>query len=146
MCEVLQKLYTTTLQRLKPFFKLLKETIKFYISNDLTTNFEKRNKLVLQSYQMALKQPLKDKQFFFMSNTSFTAAGHAIMIEDDPQQKLQSKRKTTYAPITFGSKTFYHIQLELSIYANEFLAIFFALSEFGHHIVCGDYFHSNRLH
>ena len=31
--------------------------------------------------------------------------GYAIMIGDDPQQKLQSKRKT-YAPIVFGSKTF----------------------------------------
>ena len=33
-----------------------------------------------------------------MSDASFTAAGYAIMIEDDPKQKLQSKRKT-YAPI-----------------------------------------------
>ena len=38
-----------------------------------------------------------------MSDASFTAAGNAIMIEDDPNQKLQSKRKT-YAPIAFGSK------------------------------------------
>ena len=43
---------------------------------------------------MALKQPLKDKQLIVMSDTSFTAAGYAIMSEDDPQQKLQSKRKT----------------------------------------------------
>ena len=54
---------------------------------------------------MALKQPLKDKQLIVMSGASFTAAGYAIMIEDDPQQKLQPKRKT-YAPIAFGSKTF----------------------------------------
>ena len=31
--------------------------------------------------------------------------GYANMIEDDPQQKLQSKRKT-YASIAFGSKIF----------------------------------------
>ena len=66
-----------------------------------------------------------------MSDASFTAAGYAIMIEDDPQQKLQSKRKT-YAPIAFGSKTFNPTQLKLSIYAKEFLAIFFAFSKFGH--------------
>ena len=80
---------------------------------------------------MALKQPLKDKQLIVMSDASFTAAGYAIMIEDDPQQKLQSKRKT-YAPIAFGSKTFNSTQLKMSIYAKEFLAIFFAFSEFGH--------------
>ena len=80
---------------------------------------------------MALKQPLKDKQLIVMSDASFTAAGYAIMIEDDPQQKLQSERKT-YAPIAFGSKTFNPTQLKMSIYAKEFLAIFFAFSDFGH--------------
>ena len=52
------------------------------------------------------------------------------MIEDDPQQKLQSKRKT-YVPIAFGSKTFNTTELKMSIYVKEFLAIFFAFSEFG---------------
>ena len=80
---------------------------------------------------MALKQPLKDKQLIVMSDASFTAAGYAIMIQDDPQQKLQSKRKT-YAPMAFGSKTFNPTQIKMSIYAKEFLAIFFAFSEFGH--------------
>ena len=66
-----------------------------------------------------------------MTDASFTAAGYAIMIEDDPDQKLQSRRKT-YAPIAFGSKTFNTTQLKMSIYAKEFLAIYFAFSEFGH--------------
>ena len=66
-----------------------------------------------------------------MSDASFTAAGYAIMIEDDPNQKLQSKRKT-YAPIAFGSKTFNPTQTKMSIYAKEFLSIYFAFVEFGH--------------
>ena len=66
-----------------------------------------------------------------MSDASFTAAGYVILIEDDPQQKLQPKRKT-YAPIAFGSKTFNPTKLKMSIYAKEFLAKFFAFSEFGH--------------
>ena len=66
-----------------------------------------------------------------MTDASFTAAGYAIMIEDDPNQKLQSRRKT-YAPIAFGSKTFNPTQLKMSIYAKVFLAIYFAFSEFGH--------------
>ena len=66
-----------------------------------------------------------------MSDASFTAAGYAIMIEDNPTQKLQSKRKT-YAPIAFGSKTFNPTQTKLSIYAKEFFSIYFAFVEFGH--------------
>ena len=53
------------------------------------------------------------------------------MIEDDPNQKLQSKRKT-YAPIAFGSKTFNPTQTKMSINAKEFFSIFFAFVEFGH--------------
>ena len=72
---------------------------------------------------MTLKQPVKDKQLILMSDASFTAAGYAIMIEDDSQQKLQSKQKT-YAPKIFGSKTSNHTQLKMSIHAKEFLTIF----------------------
>ena len=118
-------------ERFTPFFKLLKETNTFYISNELASNFEQLINILLQSWQMALKQPLKDKQLFVMSDASFISAGYAIMTEDGPQQKLQSKRKT-YAAIAFGSKTFNPTQLEMSIYAKEFLAIFFTFSEFRH--------------
>ena len=55
-----------------------------------------------------------------MPAPSFTAAGYAIMIEDDPNQKLQSKRKN-YAPKAFGTKTFSPKQTKMSIYAKEFL-------------------------
>ena len=66
-----------------------------------------------------------------MTDASFSAAGYAIMIEDDPQQKYTSTRKT-YAPVAFGSKRFNPTQLKMSIYAKEFLAIFFAFSDFGY--------------
>ena len=114
-------------ERLSPFFKLLKETSKFY--TNLVEAFINLNKLLENSCQLALKQPLKNKQLIVMS-ASFTAAGYAIMIEDDPNQKLQSKRKT-YAPIAFGSKTFNPTQTKMSIYAKEFLSIYFAFVEFG---------------
>ena len=118
-------------ERLSPFFKLLKETSKFYVPTNLVEDFTNLNKLLENSCQLALRQPLKDKQLIVMSDASFTAAGYAIMIEDDPNQKLQSKRKT-YAPIAFGSKTFNPTQTKLSIYAKEFLSIYFAFVEFGH--------------
>ena len=118
-------------ERLSPFFKLLKETSKFYVPTNLVEDFINLNKLLENSCQLALKQPLKDKQLIIMSDASFTAAGYAIMIEDDPNQKLQSKRKT-YAPIAFGSKTFNPTQTKMSIYAKELLSIYFAFVEFGH--------------
>ena len=38
-----------------------------------------------------------------MTDASFTAASYDIMIEDDPNQKLQSRRKT-YAQLPLGQK------------------------------------------
>ena len=53
------------------------------------------------------------------------------MIEDIPNQKIQSKRKT-YAPVAFGSKIFSPAQLKKSMYSKEFLAIYMAFLEFAH--------------
>ena len=69
------------------------------------------------------QQPIKNKQLILMTDASFTAAGYAIIIENDPNQKLRSRRKT-YAAIVFGSKAFNPTQLKFSIYAKEFLANF----------------------
>ena len=66
-----------------------------------------------------------------MTDASFTAAGYAILTEDDPNQKFTSVKKS-YAPIAYGSKTFIPSQLKMSIYAKEFLAIYYAFKEFGH--------------
>ena len=97
----------------------------------MVEDFSNLNKLLENSCQLALKQPLKNKQLIVISDASFTAAGYAIMIEDDPNQKLQSRRKT-FAHIAFGSKTFNPTQTKMSIYAKEFLSIYFAFVEFGH--------------
>ena len=118
-------------QRLSPFSNLLKETSKFYVPTNLVEDFTNLNKLLENSCQLALKQPLKNKQFIVMSDASFTAAGYAIMIEYVPHQKLQSKRKT-YAPIAFGSKTFNPTQTKMSVYSKEFLSLHFAFVDFGH--------------
>ena len=118
-------------ERFTPFFKLLKKTSKLYVPTNLMEDFTNLNKLFEYSCQLSLKQALKDKQLIVMSEASFTAAGYAIMIEDDPNQKLQSKPET-YAPIAFGSKTFNPTQTKMSIYAKEFLSLYFAFVEIGH--------------
>ena len=66
-----------------------------------------------------------------MTDASFQAAGYAVLIEYDPNQKYTSTRKT-YAPIAYGSKTYSPSQIKMSIYAKEFLAIYMAFKEFGH--------------
>ena len=66
-----------------------------------------------------------------MTDASFGAAGYAVLMEDDGSQKFTSLRKS-YAPVAYGSKTFTPAQIKMSIYAKEFLAIYFAFKEFGH--------------
>ena len=66
-----------------------------------------------------------------MTDASFRSAGYALMIEDNPDHEVQSKRKT-YAPVAFGSKIFSPAQLKMSIYSKELLAIYVAFLEFAH--------------
>ena len=66
-----------------------------------------------------------------MTDESFRSASYALMIEDNPDQNIQSKRKT-YAPVAFGSKIFSRAQLNMSIHSKEFLAIYMAFFEFAH--------------
>ena len=81
--------------------------------------------------QLELRQPLPGKQLVLMTDASFQAAGYAVLIEDDPNQKYTSTRKT-YVPIAYGSKRYTLSQIKMSIYAKEFLAIYLAFKEFGH--------------
>ena len=88
-----------------PFYKLLRTEVPINITSELKETFESFNKTLSDACQLALKQPIPGKQLVFMTDTSFRTAGYALMIEDNPDQKIQSKRKT-YAPVTFGSKIF----------------------------------------
>ena len=93
--------------------------------------FTEINKALDRCCELALKQPLPNKQIALMTDASFSAAGFAVLIEDDPLEKYTSTRKT-FAPVAYASKTFSPAQLKMSIYAKEFLEIFFAFKEFGH--------------
>ena len=64
-----------------------------------------------------------------MTDSSFTIPGYALMIEDNPDQKIQSKQKT-YAPVAFGSKIFAPAQLKMSLYSKQIMAIYIAFLEF----------------
>ena len=118
-------------EKLNPFYKLLKAEVPINITSELNETFDSVNKALSDACQLALKQPIPGKQLVLMTDASFRIAGYALMIEDNPDQKIQSKRKT-YAPVAFGSKVFFPAQLNMSIYSKEFLAIYMAFLEFAH--------------
>ena len=121
-------------ERLTPFFQLLKTTdakIKIPLTPDIMKEFREINEALDRCCQLALRQPLPGKQLVLVTDASFQAAGYAVLIEDDPNQKYTSTRKT-YAPIAYGSKTYSPSQIKMSIYAKEVSAIYMAFKEFGH--------------
>ena len=75
------------------------------ITSELKKTFDSVNKALKDACELAPKQPIRGKQFVLMTHVIFRIAGYALMIEDNADQKIQSKRKT-YAPVAFGSKIF----------------------------------------
>ena len=118
-------------EKLAPFFQLLKKDEKVLVTTELVDQFNKSNKDLDRCSQLALKQPLPNRQLVLMTDASFTTAGYAILTEDDPNQKYASIKKF-YAPTAYNSKTFTPSQLKMSIYAKEFPAIYYASKEFGY--------------
>ena len=51
---------------------------------DLLERFTDINKALEICCELALKQPLPNKQIALMTDASFMAAGYAVLIEDDP--------------------------------------------------------------
>ena len=121
-------------ERLTPFSQLLKTTdakTKIPFTPDIMKDFKEKNEALDRCCQLALRQPLPGEQLVLMTDASFQAAGYAVLIEYDPNQKYTSTRKT-YAPIAYGSKTYSPSQIKMSIHAKEFLAIYMAFKEFEH--------------
>ena len=118
-------------EKLNPFYKLLKAEVPINITSELKETFDSVKTALSDACQLALKQPIPGKLLVLMSDGSFRNEGFALMIEDNPNQKIQSKRKT-YAPVVFGSKVFSPAQLKIPIYSKEFLAIYVAFLEFAH--------------
>ena len=120
-------------EQLTPFFQLLKTTeikTKIPIIPDIRKEFRDINEALDRCCQLTLRQPIGGKQLVLRRDASLHAAGYAVFIEDDPNQKYTSARKT-YAPIAHGSKTYSPSQIKMSIYAKEFLAIYMAFKKFG---------------
>ena len=86
-----------------PFYKLLETEIPINFTSKFGEPFDSVNNVLSDACQLALKQPLPGKQLVLMTDAIFRSAGYALMIEDNPDQKIQSKRKT-YAPNVLAQK------------------------------------------
>ena len=75
------------------------------LASKLIQQFEEYNRALDKCCNLALQQPIPDKQIALMTDASFGADRYAVLIEDDPNQKFTSIRKS-YAQVTYGSKTF----------------------------------------
>ena len=112
-------------------YELLKADAKITISEELVDNFKAINASLAEACGLALRQPVAGKQYVLMTDASFRASGYALMVEENDDKKLLSKRKT-FAPVAFGSRVFSPSQLKMSIYCKEFLAIYHAFLEYSH--------------
>ena len=118
-------------EKLNSFYNLPKTEVTINITSELQETFDSVYKVLGDACELALRQPIPVKQFNLKKDASFRSAGNALMIEDNPDQKIQSKLKM-YAPVAFGSKIFSPAQLKMAIYSKEFLAIYMAFLEFPH--------------
>ena len=101
------------------FFHLLRTTVaeaKILITTDIMQGFTEINEASDRCSQLALHQSPPGKQLVLMTDASFQAAGYAVVIEDNPNQKYISTRKT-YAPLAYGSKAYTPSSIKLFIYA-----------------------------
>ena len=104
---------------------MLKNDEKVLVSKELVQQFEEINRALDKCCDLALQQPIPNKQIAMMTDASFGAAGYAVLIEDDPSQNFTSIRKS-YAPVVYGS-TFSATQIKMSIYANDFTCNLFRI-------------------
>ena len=74
-------------ERLAPFYKMLKSDEKVLVSKELVQQFEEINRALDKCCDLALQQPIPNKQTALMTDASFGAVGYAVLIEDDPSQK-----------------------------------------------------------
>ena len=123
--------YRACQKKLIGMYELLKADSKIRISEELVDNFKEINASLVEACRLALRQPTAGKQYVQMTDASIRASGYALMIEENDERKILSKRKT-FAPVAFRSRVFSPAQLKMSIYCKEFLAIYHAFLEYSH--------------
>ena len=112
-------------------YEVLKADSRIRISEELVDSFKEINASLAEACGLVLRQPKAGKQYALMTDASFQASGYGLMIEENDERKLLSKKKT-FAPVAFGSRVFSRAQIKMSIYCKEFFAIYHAFLEYSH--------------
>ena len=81
-------------EKLRPLNKLLKAEVPISITSELKTSFDSVNKALSDACELALNQPIPGKHLVLLTDASFKSAGYALMIEINPNQNIQTIRKT----------------------------------------------------
>ena len=93
-------------EKFNSFYKLLKAEVSINIISELKQTLYSVNKEQNDACQLVLKQHIPGKQLIVMTDAGFRSVGFALMVEYNPNQKIQSKKKT-FVPVAFGSKIFF---------------------------------------
>ena len=83
--KLLQKLCPKTV---RTPCSILQDDEKVLVSKELIQQFHEINKTLDKCCDLTLQQPIPNKQIALMTDASFGAAGYAVLIEDDPNQKF----------------------------------------------------------
>ena len=127
--ELLQKKYIPRMAgKLHPFYNLLKTNGPINITSEMKEITDSVKEALSDVCNLALKQPIPRKQLVLMTDATFRKASYALMIENNPDQIIQSKRKK-HAPVASGSKVFSPAHI---IYSRKILTIYIALLEFAY--------------
>ena len=88
------KSFTRMAENFNPFYKLLEPELPVNITSELKKRFVLVREALSDPCELALKQPILGKQLVLLTDASFRSADFALLIEDNPDQYTQSKRKT----------------------------------------------------
>ena len=117
-------------EKLVPLYKLLQKDVKYELTQIHKDAIFDINENLANAAKMSLRLPLPDKQQVIMCDASEHAAGYVLLIED--YTETDDGPTKSYAPAAFGSQRFTESQMSLTMYAKEFLAMYFAFDEFTH--------------
>ena len=113
---------TRMAEKLNSFYKLLKAEVPININSELKETFDSVNKTLSAACELALKHLITWQKLVLMTDASSRSTGYAPMIEHNPDQKIQSRKKIS-AFVVFRSKIFSPAQLKMSVYSKQFLPI-----------------------
>ena len=87
-------------KKLLGFYELLKADIQIKVTQDLLDIYKAINAALAEACGLALKQPITGRQYVLMMDASFRASGYTLMIEEEKDKKLNSKKKCVITSTT----------------------------------------------